>query len=81
MDRIKLHEAAGAAGRFQVHALAFLNEGKPDAMEREGQQLIDLLTELGFRPGGPRRITFTAHAEFALLAALSLLSAAAWLFA
>ena len=52
MDTRTIHSAALAAGRFQRQALAHLDRPKPELLQRDGQELIDLLDALGFRPTG-----------------------------
>lgn len=55
MDRNLLHEAARAAGRFQLLALGHLDRSCPEALERCGQDLAALLGALGYLPSRGRR--------------------------
>jgi hypothetical protein len=50
MDKSILHRASRAAGLFQRQALAHLDRPKPELVERDAQDLADLLGALGFQP-------------------------------
>jgi len=45
-----IHEAAHAAGRFQLMANLHLDKPSGAAFQRDGQALMDRLWALGFRP-------------------------------
>ncbi len=53
MDMVKLHRAASEAALFQRAALAHLSHGDIDAVTRHGEQLLRLLTDLGFKARAP----------------------------
>jgi len=50
MNDKAIHDAARAAGRFQLMANLHLDKPSGAAFQRDGQALIDRLWELGFRP-------------------------------